>query len=130
MDELYHLASQYWTHEARSVLHQLENGFDLRRFELRNMLGRVPPLPSRLTYGLTRSCSSSWHVTGSAKCEATGTPTGVPPVQLNWDVVAPLYTTTNIYIIYTPNLGLDIAVPGQEREQGRFRGSNEGVTRE
>ena len=32
-----------------------------------------------------------------------------------------------IYIIYTPNLGLEIVVPGQEREQGRFRGSNKGV---
>ena len=32
-----------------------------------------------------------------------------------------------IYIIYTPNLGLEIAVPGQEREQGRFRGSSEGA---
>ena len=28
-----------------------------------------------------------------------------------------------IYIIYTPNLGLRIAIPGREREQGRFRGS-------
>ena len=33
-----------------------------------------------------------------------------------------------IYIIYTPNLGLGI--PGREREQGRFRGSNEGARRE
>ena len=32
-----------------------------------------------------------------------------------------------IYIIYTPNLGLEIAVPGREREQGRFRGSIEGA---
>jgi len=32
-----------------------------------------------------------------------------------------------IYIIYTPNLGLEIAVPGREREQGRFRGSSEGA---
>ena len=31
------------------------------------------------------------------------------------------------YIIYTPNLGLEIAVPGREREQGRFRGSIEGA---
>ena len=29
----------------------------------------------------------------------------------------------NIYIIYTPNLGFEIVVPGQERELGRFRGS-------
>ena len=26
----------------------------------------------------------------------------------------------SLYIIYTPNLGLGIAVPGREREQGRF----------
>ena len=32
-----------------------------------------------------------------------------------------------IYIIYTPNLGSEIAVPGREREQGRFRGSTEGA---
>ena len=36
--------------------------------------------------------------------------------------------TDNIYmyIIYTPNLGLEIAVPGREREQGRFRRSTKG----
>lgn len=28
-----------------------------------------------------------------------------------------------IYIIYTPNLGFNVAVSGQEREQGRFRGA-------
>jgi len=32
-----------------------------------------------------------------------------------------------IYIIYTPNLGLGIAVFDWEREQGRFRGSTRGV---
>ena len=31
------------------------------------------------------------------------------------------------YILYTPNLGFEIAVPGREKEQGRFRGSNEGA---
>ena len=30
-----------------------------------------------------------------------------------------------IYIIYTPNLGFEIAVFDQEREQGRLRGSSE-----
>lgn len=34
-----------------------------------------------------------------------------------------------LYIIYTPNLGLEMTVPGQGREQGRFRGSTEGVYR-
>ncbi len=32
-----------------------------------------------------------------------------------------------IYIIYTPNLRLRVAVFIQEREQGRFRGSSEGA---
>ena len=32
-----------------------------------------------------------------------------------------------LYIIYTPNLGLGIALPGREREQGRFGGSIEGA---
>jgi len=32
-----------------------------------------------------------------------------------------------IYIIYTPNLGFEIAVPGREREQGRSRGSTKGA---
>ncbi len=32
--------------------------------------------------------------------------------------------------IYTPNLGLGIAVLGREREQGRFRGSSEGAAGE
>ena len=35
-----------------------------------------------------------------------------------------------IYPISTLNLGLEIAVPGREREQGRFRGSTEGAERE
>ena len=34
-----------------------------------------------------------------------------------------------IYTIYTPNLGLEIAVPGQERERGCFKGSSEGAQR-
>ena len=38
-----------------------------------------------------------------------------------------IFTDIYIYIIYTPNLGLEIAIPGREREQGRFRGSSEGV---
>lgn len=35
--------------------------------------------------------------------------------------------STYIYIIYTPNLGFDIAVLGLEREQGRFKGSSGGA---
>jgi hypothetical protein len=34
-----------------------------------------------------------------------------------------------IYIIYTPNLGLEVAVFNRVREQGRFRGSSEGARR-
>ena len=33
----------------------------------------------------------------------------------------------NIYIICTPNLGLEIAILGLEREQGRFKESIEGA---
>ena len=36
----------------------------------------------------------------------------------------------NIYIMYSPNLGLAIAVLVREREQGCFRGSTEGTLRE
>ncbi len=32
-----------------------------------------------------------------------------------------------IFIIFTQNLGSEIAIPGREREQGRFRGSTEGA---
>ena len=42
-------------------------------------------------------------------------------------VLFPIYIY--IYIIYTPNLGFVITVPGREREQGRFKGSTEGVRR-
>ena len=35
-----------------------------------------------------------------------------------------------IYIIYTPNLGFEIAVLDQKRKQGRYRGSSEGAVRE
>ncbi len=40
------------------------------------------------------------------------------------------YSCVYIYIIYTPNLGLVIAVLGREREQGHFRGSTGGASRE
>ena len=38
-----------------------------------------------------------------------------------------IYAKIYIYIIYTPNLGLEIAVFVREKEQGRFRGSSEGA---
>jgi len=34
-----------------------------------------------------------------------------------------------IYIIYTANLGLEIVVPGREKEQSRFRESSERAER-
>ena len=40
------------------------------------------------------------------------------------------YTYIYIYIIYTPNLGLEITRFDREREQGRFRGSSEGAAKE
>ena len=40
-------------------------------------------------------------------------------------IVFQLRSCKYTYIIYTPNLGLGIAVFDREREQGRFRGSSE-----
>ncbi len=36
-----------------------------------------------------------------------------------------VYCNRNIYVIYTPNLGLGTAVSVREREQSHFRGSSE-----
>lgn len=36
----------------------------------------------------------------------------------------------SVYIPYIPNLGLEIAVFDQGKEQGRFRGSSGGASRE
>ena len=47
-----------------------------------------------------------------------------------WYRAMSIYPNRDIYTIYTPNLGFEIAVPGREREQSRFRGSTEGVGRE
>ena len=38
-----------------------------------------------------------------------------------------LYIYIYIYIIYTPNLGCRIALPGPEKDKGRFGGSSEGA---
>ena len=38
-----------------------------------------------------------------------------------------IYIGIYMYIIYTPNLGLGIAVFDRKREQGHFRGSIEGA---
>ena len=42
----------------------------------------------------------------------------------------PLVLSKYIYIIYTPNLGLRIAVPGREREQKGSMGEQRGSKRE
>lgn len=42
-------------------------------------------------------------------------------------VCKPYIPKLYIYITYIPNLGLEIAVSVRDREQGRFRGSNEGA---
>ena len=34
-----------------------------------------------------------------------------------------------LYIIFTPNLGIGIAVSDREREQGHFRGNREGANK-
>lgn len=39
-------------------------------------------------------------------------------------------TRLYIYTIFSPNLGFEIVISGREREQGRFRGSIEGVGKE
>ena len=55
------------------------------------MLGRVPPLPDRVTYGLIKRLplESKWYITGSNDCQAGGKPVQVPPVQLRWLIGAP-----------------------------------------
>ena len=48
-------------------------------------------------------------------------------LQLKSNHILKCYIYIYMYIIYTPNLGSEIALPGREREQGRFRGSTEGA---
>ncbi|KAL9123813.1 MAG: hypothetical protein Q9217_006796 [Psora testacea] len=59
------------------------------------MLGRVPPLPDRLTYGLItlHPLESNWRVTGSTICEASEKSIQIPPVQLRWVIGAPTKVT-------------------------------------
>lgn len=94
-NESYYSASQYWNCEAHVALRDLNSGLRLERFELRNMLGRVPPLPDRATYGLIERLplESRWHITGSKDCEASGMPVQVPSVQLRWMIEAPTKMT-------------------------------------
>jgi len=59
------------------------------------MLGRVPPLPDRATYGLLERVplESKWHITGSVDCQVNGEPAQVPPVYLSWLIEAPTKMT-------------------------------------
>ena len=59
------------------------------------MLGRVPPLPDRATYGLIKRLplESKWHITGSADCPASGKSAQIPPVHLRWMIEAPTKMT-------------------------------------
>ncbi|KAL6713236.1 hypothetical protein ACLMJK_009357 [Lecanora helva] len=93
VDKLYHLSSEYWFREADSALDQLENGLDLRCFQFQSLLGRVPPLPDKLAYGLTRSCCSEWRVTGSANCWASGRSLQATPVHFHWYLTEPTKVT-------------------------------------
>ena len=57
-----------------------------------------------------------------------------PDGRILWAFSESPLSPRSMYIIYTPNLGLWIAVSVREREQGRFRGKQGGskgrVTRE
>ncbi len=48
------------------------------------MLGKVPPILDRTSYGLMESfpLESKWHITGSKDCEASGKAIHIPLVQL------------------------------------------------
>ena len=50
------------------------------------MLGRVPPLPDRITHSLIKQISlePKWYISGSNGCEASGKLSQIPPVQLHW----------------------------------------------
>ncbi|KAL9627520.1 MAG: hypothetical protein Q9164_007584, partial [Protoblastenia rupestris] len=95
VDEAYSSAKRYWNREADAALHELRGGLNLERFELRNMLGRVPPIPGRTRYGLIESfpLESKWHITGSKNCEASGKAMPIPPVQLGLLIRAPTKVT-------------------------------------
>ena len=59
------------------------------------MLGRVPPIPDRTSYGLVESfpLESKWHITGSKDCEASGKAMQFPSVQLRLLIRAPTKVT-------------------------------------
>ncbi|KAL9062937.1 MAG: hypothetical protein Q9161_009689 [Pseudevernia consocians] len=56
------------------------------------MLGRVPPLPDRVQYGLLKPSllSTKWRVTGSKDCDVVGKPLQMPPVPLRLQTSSPI----------------------------------------
>lgn len=59
------------------------------------MLGRVPPLPDRVQYGLLKSSllSKKWRVTGSKDCDIIRKPLQVLPVSLRLQTSSPTAVT-------------------------------------
>ena len=64
---------------------------------------------------------------GRREGKVTGDVDGKGVILWIWLVVTFFNVDISIYIIYTPNLELEIACFVREREQGRFRGSTEGA---
>ena len=92
---LYSKASWYWSREAHAAIREVKNGLNLKSFEIRNMLGRVPPIPDRCRYGLltTALLASTWRVTGSKDCEISEKAIQIPPVQLRLLISTPTNMT-------------------------------------
>ena len=59
------------------------------------MLGRVPPLPNRIQYGLLKlsPLSTKWRVTGSKDCDVIRKPLQMPPVPLRLQTSSPTTVT-------------------------------------
>ncbi|KAI4286748.1 MAG: hypothetical protein L6R35_003998 [Caloplaca aegaea] len=94
-DATFSSASRYWGHEADASVLELKSGLNLKRFDIRHMLGRVPPIPDRARYGLLKPSplASTWRVTGSEDCEVDGKPVQIPPVQLRLFISTPTKVT-------------------------------------
>ena len=67
----------------------------MKRFDVRHMLGRVPPIPDRARYGLLKPSplASTWRVTGSEDCEVSGKSIQIPSVQLRLFISSPTKVT-------------------------------------
>ncbi|KAL9015507.1 MAG: hypothetical protein Q9185_007097 [Variospora sp. 1 TL-2023] len=94
-DATFSSASRYWSYEANASVREIKSGLNLKRFDIRHMLGRVPPIPDRARYGLLKpsSLASTWRVTGSEDCEVNGKPVHIPPVQLRLFISTPTKVT-------------------------------------